>query len=131
MCSLFCPKHISQANTPGWHLFKQLKPDQGVYKLPPTQGDWSEHIRRVHVQASVWSQDLVVNPVVPDPVTLGWQLKDGKLLSLLTKEAPAPWAVIQLIRCNCRPTNIESTSKCSCWCSCKRNNLVCIGLCRR
>ena len=81
---LFCPKHITQANTLGWHLFKHLKPDQGVYKLPPTQGDWSEHIRRVHVQASVWSQDLVVNPVVPDPVTLGWQLKDGKLLSLLT-----------------------------------------------
>ena len=24
--------------TPGWHLFKQLKPDQGVNKLPPTLG---------------------------------------------------------------------------------------------
>ena len=40
-----------------------------------------------------------------------------------------PWAVLQLIRCNCESTNVESTSKCSRRCSCKRHNLVCIELC--
>ena len=124
LCSLSGPKqlHISQAKTIRWHLFKQLKPDQGVEKLPTTLGVWLEHIL-------VWSQDLVVNPLVPDPVTFGWQMQDGKLLLLLTKEAPAPEAVLQLIRCNCGSTNVESTNKCSSGCSCKRNNLVCTEMC--
>ena len=153
LCSLSGPKQLykSQAKTIRWHLFKQLKPDQGVEKLPTTLGVWLEHIL-------VWSQDLVVNPLVPDslwrcypsrldffiyiflwyffnnplvpdPVTLGWQMQDGKLLLLLTKEAPAPEAVLQLIRCNCGSTNVESTNKCSRGCSCKRNNLVCTEMC--
>jgi hypothetical protein len=131
LCSLFCPKqlHISKAKNLRWYLFKQQKPNQGVDKLPPTQGAWLEHIRRAHVQASVWSQDLVINPVIPDPVTLGWQMQDSKLLPLLTKEAPAPEAVLQLIRCNCGSSNIESTNKCSRRCSCRQNNLVCTELC--
>ena len=29
----------SQTKTIGWHLFKQLKPDQGVHKLPHTLGE--------------------------------------------------------------------------------------------
>ena len=38
--SLCCPKqlHKSQTKTLGGHLFKQLKPDQGVNKRPPTPG---------------------------------------------------------------------------------------------
>ena len=131
LCSVFCPKqlHTSQANTVGWHLFKQLKLDQGVNKLPTTRIVWLEHIRRAHVQLSVWSQDLIVNSVVPDPVTLRCQMQYVKLLPLLTKETPAHGAVLQLIRCNCGSTNVESTSKCSRRCSCKRHNLVCTELC--
>ena len=92
LCSLFCPKqlHTSQANTIWWHPFKQLKLDQGVDKLPTTRILWLEHIRRAHVQWSVWSQDLIVNSVVPDPVTLRCQMQYVKLLPLLTKETPAP-----------------------------------------
>ena len=39
--------------------------------------------------------------------------------------------VIQLIRCNCGSNYIESTSKCSRRCSCKRNSLVAteLGIC--
>ena len=90
LCSLFC--HISQANTLGWHIFKQLIVDQGVGKLTPA-----------------YSGCL--------------QMQDGKLLSLLTNEASAPEADLQLIRCNCMSTNVESTRKCSRRCPCKRSNL--------
>ena len=40
LCSLFCPKQlkISTANNLRWHLFKHLKDNQGVNKLPPTPG---------------------------------------------------------------------------------------------
>ena len=131
LCSVFCPEqlHTSQAKTVGWHLFKQLKPDQGVDKLPTTRIVWLEHIRRAHVQGSVWSQDLIVNSVVPDSVTLRCQMQYVKLWSLLTKETPAPGAVLQLIRCNCGSTKFETTSKCSRRCSCKRYHLVCTELC--
>ena len=131
LCSVSCPEqlHTSKAKTVGWHLFKQLKPHQGVDKLPTTRIVWLEHIRRAHVQWSVWSQDLIVNSVVPDPVTLRCQMQYVKLRPLLTQETPAPGAVLQLIRCNCWSTNVETTSKCSRRCSCKRYHLVCTELC--
>ena len=55
---------------------------------------------RTHVQASVWLQDLVVDPVVPDPVMRGWQMQDGNLLPVLTNEAQATEAVRWTLRLN-------------------------------
>ena len=40
----------------GLRLHRQ-QVDSGVDKHPPTQSPWLEHIRRAHVQASVWLQD--------------------------------------------------------------------------
>ena len=59
LCSVFCPKqlHTSQAKTRRRHLFKQLKPEQVVDKLPTTQGVWLEHIRRAHVQVQALYSD--------------------------------------------------------------------------
>ena len=54
-----------------WFLLKQLTDDQGVDKLPPTQGAWIEHIRRAHVQCNIWRQDMVLNPTFLDPLTFG------------------------------------------------------------
>jgi len=131
LCSLVCPKRLNiyQAKDLRWYMFKRLRRDQGVDKLPPTEGAWFEHIRRAHIQANVWSQDLVLNPVNLDPVILGWKLEDNKLFPVLSKEAPAPDSVVQLIRCNCGSTNVDSTKKCSRRCSCRQNNLVCTELC--
>jgi len=128
LCTLFSPlrMQITQAKNLRWQLFKQLKTEQGVDKLPPTHGAWLEHIRRAHVQASFWSQDLVLDPVIVDPMQLGWHQLDGRLLPVLSKEAPAPEAVLQLVRCNCASTN----NTCSRRCSCKHHNLVCTELCR-
>jgi len=127
LCSLFCPRklQITQAHNLRWQLFKTLKAEQGVETLPPTHGAWLEHIKRAHVQANVWSQDLVLNPVVLDPLQLGWQLQDGKLQPIMTKEAPGPEAVMRLVRCCCA----SSTTACSRRCSCRQNNLVCTELC--
>jgi len=127
LCALFCPRrhHVTQAKDLRWHLFKQLKPVQGVDKLPPTHGAWLQHIRRAYVQASIWSQDIVLDPVIPNSLELGWQQQDGRLLPVLSKEAPAPHAVLQLTRCRCAAT--ERT--CSGRCSCRQHNLVCTELC--
>ena len=55
LCQLFCPTslNITHAKDLRWHIFKQLKVDQGVGKLPPTPGAWEEHIKCVHIQASI------------------------------------------------------------------------------
>ena len=75
LCTLFCPRgvHIGQAKMLRWFLFKRLKDDEAVDKPPPTQGALNEHIRRAHVQANIWNQDLVLNPTCLDPLTLGWR----------------------------------------------------------
>ena len=39
----------------GW--LHRYQVNSGVDKLPPTQSPCLEHLRRTHVQASVWSQD--------------------------------------------------------------------------
>ena len=46
LCSLLGSKklQITNAKQLRWHFFKQLKPDRGVGKLPPTPGAWHEHI---------------------------------------------------------------------------------------
>ena len=53
----------------------------------------------------------------------------GKLLALLAKEAPTHEAGSSTHSSNGGSNNVESTSKCSHRCSCKRNSLVCIELC--
>ncbi|KAG1655132.1 Glutathione hydrolase 1 proenzyme [Nymphon striatum] len=65
--------------------------------LPPTFGAWLEHIKRAHCQAAIWEQDLVLNPVVPDPTKLGWTKQDDRLVPELSKIAPAPAAVVELV----------------------------------
>ena len=52
-------------------LFKQLRGEQGVDILPPTQGACIEHMRRAHVQANIWHQDMVLKSTCLDPLTLG------------------------------------------------------------
>ena len=76
--------------------------------------------------------DLVLHPTTPDPLTLGWRTESDRLLPVLSKEPPAPDAVLQLVRCNCGSSSsrVQSSSKtCSCRCSCRSNSLVCTELC--
>ena len=50
ICSLLNSKNsmYTEAKERRWHYFRRLKPNQGVEKLPPTQGAMQEHIRRAH-----------------------------------------------------------------------------------
>jgi len=79
-----------------------------------------------------WSQDLVLHPTTPDPLTLGWRTESDRLLPVLSKEPPASDAVLQLVRCNCGSSSsrVQSSSKTSsCRCSCRSSSLVCTELC--
>jgi hypothetical protein len=123
LCQLF-NANLTTANALRWHMFRQLKVNQGVEKLPPTEGAMIEHILRAHLQANVWVQDLRRKPNLLDPTTLGWsQEEDGSRLPIVSKVPPAPEAVVELVRCGC------GVSKCSGTCSCKSNSLPCTDLC--
>ena len=53
-----------------WKWFKDQP--NGVDKIPPTPGAWYQHILTAHMEANIWNQDLMENPIMPDPFTLGW-----------------------------------------------------------
>ena len=103
---------------------KSSKYYQGVDKLPPTSGALNQHILRAHLQARIWSQDLVIHPQIPDPCQLGWFEEDGRLRPVLSHKQAAPEAVVELVKCSC------SRSACSRnTCKCKANNLHCTEIC--
>ena len=94
------------------------------YKLPPTLDALEEHIKRVRLQSQVWYQATVMQQQPFDPIKFGYY-KDTRdqMLPVTTKVLPAPQAIIELVRCQCK-TN-HSTQRCSC----RRNNLPCTELC--
>jgi len=105
--------------------------DKGVDLLPPTFGAWAEHVKRAHWQSAIWEQDLCLHPVVPDPTKLGWAKENERFMPVLSKVAPAPAAVVELVRCSCGTSNPNRTNKCtSARCSCRVNELACTELCR-
>ena len=77
------------------------------------------------MQANIWQQTLVPEPIELDPVTLGWT-KDatGGLMPLLTQLPPAPEMVIVMVKCGCQKGLCNAQS------SCKQHNLTCTALCK-
>ena len=86
LCSLFYPGgvRIGEAKMRRWFLFKQLRDEQGVDKLPATHGAWIEHMSRAHVQVNISHHDMVLKLTCLDPLTLGWIYLDRKLVSVLS-----------------------------------------------
>lgn len=124
VCSRYCPKGVYIASIPylRWHLFcKQLAESN---KLPPTLGALEEHINCVRLQSRVWCQATLMQQQPFEPLTFGYY-KDtgGQILPVTTKILPAPQAIIELVRCQCK-TNC-STQRCSC----RKNDLTCTELC--
>ena len=127
LCQIMSTQSDS-ANTAGvlrWKRFKKLPPDQGVDKIPPTAGAWHQHILRAHMQVMIWNQDLVLEPLIPDPCKLGWHRdEDGSMMPILSEVQTAPASVVELVRCGCK------ISKCATQrCTCRLNNLTCTEMC--
>ena len=93
--------------------------------LPPTMGALKQHILRTHVQARVWGQAAHPKQVPLDSLQNGYHKDhdDGQLNPTTTDVPPAPKAIIEMVRCQCKG-NCTSNR-----CSCKSNNLPCTDLC--
>ena len=124
VCSAYCPKGINISHIPElrWHLFcKHMAESE---KLPPTIGALKQHILRAHVQARVWDQASLYNQELLDPKKNGYCLdNDGHLKPTTTEFPPAPLAIVEMVRCQCKSGC--STNRYSC----KSVNLPCTDLC--
>lgn len=130
-CMKYLCTLISSGNlNPGeirWKTFLTLSSVTSIDKIPPTYGAWYQHILRAHLQANIWLQDIVVDPVFLDPLNFGWKLNDNlKMQPVLTssEDIASTDTLAQLVKCNC------GVSKCARRCTCKQNNYTCTELCK-
>lgn len=107
-----------------WHLlWKQMAE---IDKLPPTIGALKQHILRVHIQTLVWGQAAIAQQDLQlDPLENGYcKDSDGHLKPTTTEVLPAPKAIFEMMRCECK-TDCSSAK-----CFCRTKNLVCTDLCQ-
>jgi hypothetical protein len=122
VCRLYVPAcSISLAQARWWLFKKKQAQSEG---LPPTQAAFRPAILRAHYLMMIWSKATVPNPVLPPPENYGWKLDGQALMPVMTTIAPAPHAIIELVKCGCK------TSRCATQqCKCRSNNLKCTDLC--
>ena len=124
VCTVYNPKGINIQKLPElrWHLFCKSMCEGD--RLPPTIPALKQHIMRAHVQAYTWGQAHISQQKLLDPLQHGFYKEDnGRFMPVTTDALPAPKAIIELVRCNCK-TNCTSAR-----CSCKMNDLPCTELC--
>ena len=94
-------------------------------RLPPTPGALRQHILRAHVQDTIWGQATVPQQEQLDPLKNGYHrdTHDGNLKPITTDVPPAPEAIVEMVRCQCKG-NCSSNR-----CSCQSANLPCTDLC--
>ena len=112
ICDLFTNKlaQCSKGKELQWLLYRQLKASQGIEKLPPTKGAIHQHVLRAHHQCHIWKQTLLPNPVILDPLTLGWKKGTDGFEAVLSVDTPAPDNPFKLIRCDCKSSNCRTWS---------------------
>lgn len=100
-------------------LFTQKS--RSIDRLPPTRGALLQHIKWSAMQACIWGQALVANPVIPFPEKRGWQILISKFVPLWTLLPPASQVCMGIIRCGCKK---------GCMYQCSVKSLICpVQLC--
>ena len=92
---------------------------------------WSEsprgtlvpHTSRAFYMALVWKSSKTPSSEIPPLSDYCWEAVKGHLKPIFCLSAPAPDALLELRKCNCR-TGCKRQSR-----GCKKNNLVCTDLC--
>jgi len=122
VCLLYKIGNISSDEVPElrWMLFAQ-KSKEGQ-QLPPTLGTLVPHTSRAYFMVLVWRSSTEPCPLVPPATDYFWELVDGSLKPVFCTEAPAPEALLELRKCNCK-TGCQRNS-----CRCKKNNLKCTDM---
>lgn len=122
MCHLYVPlTHITTVKEMRWFLFS--KKQYADEKLPPTKAALEQMIKRANYVALVWKECGTPCPDIPPPTSQGWIQDGDRLQAVPTTLPPAPKAVLELIKCNCKGSCITMS------CSCKKHSLKCTDMC--
>ena len=125
VCAAYLPKEVYIDTIPElrWYLFCKHMAESD--KLPPTCAALKEHVLRAHVQARVWGQADIAQQEFLDPLLNGYiKDADGQMRPITTKALPAPEAIIEMVRCQCKTKCVSRK------CSCKSEGLSCTELCQ-
>ncbi|MES9882593.1 MAG: hypothetical protein ABW185_17120, partial [Sedimenticola sp.] len=102
VCSLYrkSGSHATELAGLRWELFKTSQAESD--KLPPTKAALDQHLLRAAYQSFVWSHLEEAKPIYPPPNEFGWKETDELYVPVITTMEPAPKAVLELVRCNCK-----------------------------
>jgi hypothetical protein len=80
---------------------------------------------------AVLERDLIQHPIVPDRLALGWIQEDTRSKPEMSKVAPAPTSVVELVQLNCGSSNPDASYKCTtARCLCRAKGIVCAEMYR-
>ncbi len=88
--------------------------------MASTTAALKQHILRSHTQAFIWGH--ATEAMIAD---VGFIMEDGVLCPKTMDLRPAPDAILELVKCNCKSGNCSSGTNCSC----RKNGLTCTYLC--
>ena len=122
VCFLYDSTKIDQVKNLRWYLYSR-KQAQGE-NLPPTMGALLEHFKRAHYTAMVYMRNLISVQDLPLPENYGWKYNSdlGIYEPVLTQVSPAPAAIVDLVKCNCKQGCVKN-------CGCKKSTLPCTEIC--
>ena len=94
--------------------------------LPPCRATLSPLIQRTNYVSSVYKSYKQTHPVLPKLTESGWTRdeKTNALLPVYCLLPPAPYAILELIKCGCKGDCSKRT------CTCFKNNVPCTSLCQ-
>jgi hypothetical protein len=89
------------------------------HTLPPTSAAAQHHSYRVYWQVQEWRGDgFNLNPN-----DWGWKVHEGLMVPVMTDMEPAPKALLEIIRCNCK----EGCATLRC--TCRKHGIDCSAAC--
>ena len=113
VCILYESSRINNVKDLRWNLYSR-KQAEGE-NLPPTMGALLEHIKRAHYMAMVYVRNLISVQDLPSPESYGWKFNQDRGIyePVMTLVSPAPAAIFDLVKCNCKKGCLKG-------CSCKK-----------
>ena len=96
---------------------------RNIENVPPTSDALELPNRRVHCQTAIWLSAAEAVPELCFPLQNRWYENDGHLQTLLIRKDSVPKVCSKILTCNSKSC---VSVKCTCW----RNLLKCIGVCR-
>ena len=86
-----------------------------IMALPPTEANMLLHLKRVHLQVTLWKAADRQGPPILDITKFGWYMKSRFPLPSLDTGPAAPDGLIDIISCGCKAARTAcSTGGCSC-----------------